>query len=328
MRRREFITLLSGAAAWPLAARAQQGDRMPLVGVLYGTSAADWADRMADVRRGLAETGFVDGRNVVIEYRWANGQPEQMPWMAADLIARRAAVILTGGNTTAVRAMVTAMQTVPIVFTTGADPIEAGLVASLSRPGGNATGVTLVSSELGPKKLELLHEIVPGTKKIAVLVNQNNPATSRPDVRSAHAAAARLGLEVIIVNGGSENELETAFATAVQQGAGALLVGSDALFILRRERITALALRHRLPMVSSGRNNAKAGHLVTYGAVDGEMYRQAGIYLGRILKGEKPAGLPVVQPTRFELVVNLKTAKAIGLEIPPTLIARADEVIE
>jgi putative ABC transport system substrate-binding protein len=328
MKRRDFITLLgASAAAWPLAARAQQPS-MPVVGILYATSAADWADRMADVRRGLAETGFVVGRNVAIEERWADGQPERMPWMAADLIGRRAAVILTGGNTSAVRAMVAAMPTVPIVFTTGADPIEAGLVASLSRPGGNATGVTLVSGELGPKKLELLHEIVPSIKKIAMLVNQNNPATSDPDIRSAQAAAPRLGVEVIVVNGGTESELDLAFATSVQRGAGALLVGSDAFFILKRETIAALALHHRLPMASSGRGNARAGHLITYGAIDNEMYRQAGIYLGRILKGEKPADLPVVQPTRFELIVNLKTAKAIGLTIPETFLVRADEVIE
>jgi ABC-type uncharacterized transport system substrate-binding protein len=327
VRRREFITLLGGAAAaWPLGARAQQA--LPVVGVLYGVSAAEWADRMDAFRRGLNETGFVEGRNVAIEYRWADGQLDRMPWMAADLIGRRVAVILMGGNTAAVRSMLSATQTIPIVFTTGADPVEAGLVANLQRPGGNATGLTAVGSELGPKKLELLHEAVPTVKKIAILVNQNNRVTSEADIRGAQTAAIRLGLEVIVVNGGTETGIETAFATAVQQQAGAVYVGSDAVLTSRREQIAALALRHKLPTMSGNREAVRAGQLIGYGANDLDMYRQAGVYVGRILKGEKPGDLPVMQPTKFDLVINLKTAKALGLTVPPTLLARADEVIE
>jgi putative ABC transport system substrate-binding protein len=328
MRRRQFITFLSGAAAWPLAARAQQA-AMPVIGVLYGVSAAAWADRMVVFRRGLGETGFVEGRNVTIEYRWADGQLDRMPWMAVDLISRRVAVILIGGNTAAVRELLAATQTIPVVFTTGADPVAAGLVTNLNRPGGNATGATVVASELGPKKLELLHEVVPAARKIAVLVNPNNRLIAEADIRIAQAAAARLGLEVIIVNG-NENELETAFASAVQQGAGAVYVGADAVLGTRHNLIAALALRLRLPTIASNSEAVRAGQLMSYGATGYEfdMYRQAGIYVGRILKGEKAGDLPVVQPTKFNLVINLKTAKALGIDVPATLLARADEVIE
>src|SRR5262245_54163642 len=225
--RRKFLATLGGAVAWPLAARGQQ-PAIPVIGVLYGVSAAERAEHMEAFRRGLGETGFVEGRNVAIEYRWADGQLDRMPWMAADLIGRRVAVILMGGNTAAVRSLLSATQTIPIVFTSGADPVVAGLVASLNRPGGNATGVTMAGSELGPKRLELLHEVVPAVKKIAILVNQNNRVTSEADIRGARAAALPLGLEVIVVNGGAENEIETAFATAVQQGAGAVYIGDDA----------------------------------------------------------------------------------------------------
>jgi ABC-type uncharacterized transport system substrate-binding protein len=328
VRRREFITLLGGAAAaWPLAARAQQPP-MPVIGVLYGVSAAERADHMVAFRRGLGESGFVEGRNVVIEYRWADGQYDRMGWMAADLIGRRVAVILMGGNTDSVRAMLAATQTIPIVFTTGTDPVGAGLVASLNRPGGHATGVTVFAVELGPKKVELLHEVVPGVKKIAVLVNPNNRLISEADIRSAQAAAPRLGLEVIVVNVATEKEIQRAFATAVQQGAGAVYVGSDLVLSSSREQIAALALRHKLPTMSTWREAVRAGQLISYGANELDMYPQAGLYVGRILKGEKPAELPVVQPTKFDLVINLKTAKALGLEVPPMLLARADEVIE
>jgi putative ABC transport system substrate-binding protein len=327
MQRRQLIAALGGAAAWPLAARAQQ-PAMPVIGVLYGVSAEAWVERMAGFRRGLGETGFVDGRNVVIEYRWADGQLDRMGWMAADLIARRAAIILVGGNTAGVRAMLAAIKTIPIVFTTGADPVEVGLVASLNRPGGNATGVTTFSSELGAKKLELLHEVIPGARKIAILVNENNRVTLEADVHSAQTASTQLGLEVIIVNGGTENEIETAFASAAQQGIGAVDVGSDALFDSRHDQIGALALRYKLPIVSSTHANVRAGQLMSYGTDDPYMYRQAGVYVGRILKGEKPGDLPVVQPTKFDLAINLKTAKALGLNVPPSLLALADEVIE
>jgi putative tryptophan/tyrosine transport system substrate-binding protein len=273
-------------------------------------------------------SGFVEGRNVVIEYRWADGQYDRMGWMAADLIGRRVAVILMGGNTDSVRAMLAATQTIPIVFTTGIDPVGAGLVASLNRPGGNATGVTVAAGELGPKKLELLHEIVPGVKKIAVLVNPNNRLISEADIRSAQAAAPRLGLEVIVVNVATEKEIQRAFATLVQQGAGAVYVGGDLVLSSSREQIAALALRHKLPTMSTWRDAARAGQLISYGTNELDMYRQAGLYVGRILKGEKPAELPVVQPTKFDLVINLKTARALGLTVPDKLLATADEVIE
>jgi putative ABC transport system substrate-binding protein len=327
IKRRDFITLLGGAATLPLAARAQQPG-LPVIGVLYGVSAAEWADRMAGVRRGLAETGFVDGRNVVMEYRWAEGHLDQMPWMAVELIARRVAIMLVGGDTASLKAFLTANRIIPTVFTTGADPIEAGLVTSLNRPGGNATGVTVFSEELGAKRLELLHEVVPGAKKIAFLVNENNRVSLVADVRTAQTAAPRLGVEAIVVNGGAESEIEAAFASAAQQGAGAVYVGADAVVFSRSEQIIALARRYKLPLISSQLASVRSGQLISYGTDELEMYRQAGVYVGRILKGEKPGDLPVVQPTRFELRINLKTAKALGLTVPPTLLAIADEVIE
>jgi len=328
MRRREFITLLGGAAAaWPVAARAQQAS-VPVIGVLYGVSAAEWANRMDAFRRGLAETGFVDGRNVSIEYRWAEGHLDQMGWMAAGLIARRPAAILIGGDTTSVRALLTATQTIPVVFTTAADPVADGLVASLSRPGGNATGVTNFGSELGAKKLEFLHQIVPNAKKIAVLVNENNKVVSEDDIRTALATSPRLGLEIIAVNGGTESEIDAAFMTASEQDAGAVFIGAGAFFVSRRDQIAALSVRYKLPTISAQGELTQSGALLSYGADDLDMYRQAGVYVGRVLKGEKPGDLPVVQPTKFKLVINLKTAKALGLTVPPTLLALADEVIE
>jgi putative tryptophan/tyrosine transport system substrate-binding protein len=245
--------------------------------------------------------------------------------MAADLIGRKVAVILAGGNIDGVRATMAATKSIPIVFTTASDPVAVGLVASLNRPGGNVTGVTSINSELGPKQLELLHELIPTANKIAVLVNPNWQATSLENVQ---AAARRLGLETIVVNGGSESEIERAFTTAVQQGAAALHVGEDAFVVSRREQIAALALRHALPTMSGERDTVAAGQLVSCGAYPASMYRQAGVYVGRILKGEKPGDLPVQQPTKFELIINLKTAKALGLTIPESFLLRADEIIE
>jgi len=328
VRRRDFITLLGGAAvAWPIAARAQQ-PAMPVIGVLYGVSAAERTEHMAAFRRGLTEIGFVEGRNVAIEYRWAEGHYDRMAWMAVDLVGRRIAVMLIGGNTTAVRAMIAATQSVPIVFTTGVDPVAAGLVASLNQPGGNATGLTNFSSDLGPKKLDLLHEVVPSAKTIALLVNPDNRVVLEGEVVRVQTAAKRLGLETTLLKASTANEIETAFASAVQQGVHAAYLGSDLFLGSQRQQTAALALRHKLPTVSSSREGVRAGHLISYGADDLEMYRRAGIYVGRILKGEKLADLPVQGPTKYQLGINLKTAKALGLEVPPTLLATADEVIE
>ena len=327
MRRREFITLIGGAAAaWPIAACAQQG-AMPVIGALFAVSAAEWEEFMAGFRRGLSESGFVEGQNVAIEYRWADGHFDSLPTMAADLVGRKVALIFTGG-TVGVRAAMAATQTIPIVFTIGVDPIAAGFVASLNRPGGNVTGVTLISSELAPKRLELLRELVTTATKIALLVNPNNPASLEQETQGVEEAARRLAKEIIVVGAGTENELEAAFATAVQRGAAAFLVESDPIFVSARLRIAALALRHSLPLISNDRQIVAAGGLMSYGTSIVDTFRQAGTYVGRILKGEKPADMPVMQPTKFEFVINLRTAKALGLDVPPTLLARADEVIE
>jgi putative tryptophan/tyrosine transport system substrate-binding protein len=281
---------------------------------------------MVGFRRGLGETGFVDGRNVAIEYRWADGQLDRMPAMTSDLIGRKVSVILTGGNDIGVRQVIAATQTIPIVFTTAVDPVSTGLVASLNRPGGNATGVTIIGGQLAAKQLELLHELIPSVTRIAALANPHSPVMSQAVVQNAQSAARRLGLDVIVVNATNENEIETAFAAAVQQGAGALFA-DEAYFTDRREQIAALGLRHKLPTFGVPQTVA-AGTLMGYGARIPDSYRQAGVYVGRILKGEKPGDLPVLQPTKFVLVINLKTAKALGLTIPESFLIRADEVIE
>jgi ABC-type uncharacterized transport system substrate-binding protein len=331
VRRRELITLLGGAAtsllSRPLAGRAQQ-PAMPVIGALSGVAASAWTGNMAEFRRGLVETGFVEGRNVAIEYRWADGQFDRLPAMAADLVGRKVAVILAGGSVVSVESAMAATKTIPIVFTVTNDPVAAGFVASLNRPGGNVTGVTLIGIEVGQKRLELLHEILPSAARIALLVNQNNPVTRQDSIQSAQTASRRLGLEIIVVNAGSENEIEGAVTSAVRQRAAALFVGADAFLSSRQEQIAALALRHALPASATQREGVRAGMLMSYGSSNADMYRQVGIYLGRILKGEKPTDLPVTQPTRFALVINLKTAKALGLTIPESFLLRADEVIE
>jgi putative ABC transport system substrate-binding protein len=325
MKRREFITLFGSAAAWPLVARAQQPT--PVIGSLFGVSEAEWADKMVGFHRGLSEMGFVEGGNVAVEYRWADGQFERLPAMAADLVGRRVAVLFAGGSAVGVRAAMAATQTIPIVFTTNSDPVAAGLVRSLSQPGGNVTGVTGIGGELVPKRLELLHEMIPAATKMAVLVNPDNPVTLQEAIRGAAAAAGRLGLEIIIVNASTETEIETAFASVVQQRAAALSA-VDVYFASRREQIAALGLRHALPTITADREAVTAGILMSYGASISDSYRQAGIYVGRILNGEKPADMPVQQPTKFELVINLKTAKTLGLTIPEAFLLRADEVLE
>jgi ABC-type uncharacterized transport system substrate-binding protein len=324
MRRREFITLIGGAAAaWPLAARAQQ-PALPVVGFLRDVS-LPLPDRVTAFHQGMKETGYVEGRNVAIEYRSAEGQTDKLPLLVADLLRRQVALIV--GNTPAALAAKAATTTVPIVFASGGDPVKLGLVASLNRPGGNVTGVSFVSLELGTKHLGLLRELRPGAARIAVLVDPKSP-TTEPFVSQVRAAASVIGQQIEVLYVSSDREIETALTTLVQPGAGALLVGGGGLMYSRREWIVALAARHRIPAMYILRDYVAAGGLMSYGTSTTDAYRQAGIYAGRILKGEKPGDLPVMLPTKFELVINVKTAKALGLEIPDKLLALADEVIE
>jgi len=328
MKRRELITLLGGAAAaWPLAARAQQ-PALPVIGVLHGVSAAQWTDRMAGFHRGLGEAGFAEGRNVVIEYRWAEGQFDRLPAMAADLVSRKVAVICAGASDVAIRTAMAATKTIPIVFSTASDPVRAGFVPSLGRPGGNITGITFMGVELVAKRMELLHEVLPGATRIALLVNPNNPGLMQDNIQQSEAAVRRLGLEIVVVKAGNESEIESAVVAAVQQQANALSIGNDAYLSSRSRQIGFFALRHALPTMSESHDGVAAGLLISYGPNQADSFREAGLYVGRILKGEKPADLPVMQPTKFELFINLTTAKAIGLTIPESFLLRADEVIE
>jgi len=326
MRRREFITLLGVVSASSLVARAQPS-ATPMIGVLHGVSAAQWTDRMVGFHRGLGEAGFVEGRNVTVEYRWAEGQFDRLPAMAADLVDRKVAVICAGAGDVAIRAAMAATKTIPIVFTTASDPVRAEFVLSLGRPGGNVTGATFMGVELVAKRLELLHEILPGITRIALLVNPNNPGLMQDNIELSKIAVQRLGLEMVIVKAGSESEIEGAVGAAAQQ-AKALSIGNDAYLSSRSRQIAFLALRHGLPTMSESRDGVAAGLLVSYGPNQAETFRRAGLYVGRILKGEKPADLPVIQPTNFELFINLTTTKALGLQIPGQLVSRADELIE
>jgi ABC-type uncharacterized transport system substrate-binding protein len=325
MKRREFISLIGGAAAaWPLAARAQQ---VPVVGFLSIASAAPFAHLVTGFRRGLHEAGFVESRNVAVEYLWAEGRYDRLPALAADLVRRQVAVIVTSGGENPSIAAKAATTTIPIVFNIGSDPVKIGLVASLARPGGNATGVNIFTAELSEKRIGLLHDTIPAAASVAVLVNPNfAPAVA--NAQEAEAAARRVGKDVVIFNAGSQSEIDTAFAQMAQPRPGALLVAADPFFNSRREQIVALAERHAIPAMYEWREFAEAGGLMSYGTSLVEAYRLQGIYTGRILKGEKPADLPVVQLSKFELVINLKTAKALRLAIPPGVLAIADEVIE
>jgi putative ABC transport system substrate-binding protein len=326
MRRREFIKLIGGAATWPLAARAQQG-AMPVIGFLCSGSQVSDAPRVAAVQRGLSENGYVVGRNASAEYRWADDQNDRLRALAIDLAHHPVTVIVAIGTTPAALAAKAATSTVPIVFTIGSDPVEIGLVSALNSPGGNATGVSFLNRVIVAKQVELLHEAVPSRAVIGFLVNPTNPYTDL-DVRDAQAAADALGLKLIVAKAAAESDFEKAFVTLAQNRVGALLVAGNLFFNDQRERLVALATREAMPAMFPWREAAAAGGLMSYGASIPEAFRQAGIYTGRILKGEKPADLPVQQSTKVELVINLKTAKALGLTFPLSLLGRADEVIE
>jgi len=325
MRRRDFIGILGGTALWPLAAHAQQA-AMPVVGFLSGRSLASDPHLVATFSRALNEAGYVDGQNVAIEFRWADGQLNRLPELAAQLIERKVAVLFAGASDVAAGALRVAAATVPVVVATGSDPVAAGLVASFNRPGGNLTGVTVFSVALELKRLELLRELT-ATPLIALLVNPNNLSATAAR-RELNDATRRIGQDVVVLEAGTEGEFEAAFATLTQKRAGALVVSDDALFANRRSVLVALVARHAIPAIYGRRDFAEAGGLISYGASVADQYYQSGVYVGRILKGAKPSDLPFLQPTKFELAINLKTAKALGLAVPAPLIARADEVID
>ena len=327
MRRRELIMLLGGAAAaWPLAARAQQ-PAMPLVGFLNPTSPDPNVDLLRAFRQGLKETGYVEGENVAIEYRWAENQIDRMPALAAELVRKQVAVIATTGATVAASAAKAVTTTIPIVFLTGADPVESGLVASLARPGGNLTGINLLTIDLTAKRLELLRELVPAATRVAVLANPAGPAPEAM-LRDVETAARAMGLQVQVLNAGTSPEIDAAFASFVRERPDALFVGPDPFFVSRRVQLVHLASRHAVPAAYTQRDYAVAGGLMAYSPRYPDLFRKAAVYVDNILKGAQPADLPVEQPTHFELIINMKTARALGLTVPLALLARADEVIE
>jgi putative tryptophan/tyrosine transport system substrate-binding protein len=328
MNRREFISLIGGAAAaWPLAARAQQPG-IPVVGFLGTTSPVDQAAFLAEFHKGLNETGYAEGQNMTIEPRWADDQYDHLPALAADLVRRRVTVIATPGSGAASVAAKAATATIPIVFGVGEDPVKLGLVASLARPGGNATGVNFLTQEVAAKRLGLLHELVPKAVRVAVLVNPANPLVAEPTVREVREAARTIGLQIQILNATTSGEIDAAFATIARQRLDALFVASNAFFGTRNVQLVTLAARDKIPTVYAQRGAVAAGGLMSYGTKLADAFRQVGVYTGRILKGAKPADLPVVQLNRFEFVINHQTARALFIEVPPTLLATADEVIE
>jgi putative ABC transport system substrate-binding protein len=326
MKRRQFITLIGGAAVWPLAARAQQ-PAIPVIGFLNGGSAAAWQPQLTALRSGLKQAGFAEGGNLRIEYRFAENQYDRLPALVADLVQRHVALILASGAVNGPLAAKAATRTIPIVFVTGSDPVDIGLVASLGRPGGNLTGVTLIGRELGAKRLELLHDLIPSIGVIGLLVNPNNPNT-KSEVAELQSLANAGGWRLVVVSASTQADIDAGFATLARQKADAFTIGTDAFFSDRRGQVTALATRHAIPGIYAAREEAVAGGLMSYGPSSADAYRQAALYIGRILKGDKPADLPVVRPTKFELVINLTAAKVIGLKIPESFLARADEVIE
>jgi putative ABC transport system substrate-binding protein len=325
LKRREFITLLGGAAAWPLAARAQQA--MPVIGFLGSASPDSFGRLVGAFRDGLGETGYTEGRNVAIQYRWAENRYDRLPELAAELVRRQVTVIVASGGAVAPLAAKAATSTIPIIFTGMPDPVKAGLVASLNRPGGNITGTAALTAELDAKRLEVLHELVPGRGLIGGLVNPNRP-DAEAQAGDMQEAARTLGQQTIVFKAGSEAEIDAAFAALAREGIVALLIGADPFFTGQRAQLVALTVRHAVPAIYATREFPDAGGLASYGSRIAEGYRLGGIYTGRILKGEKPADLPVVQPTKIELIINLKAAKAIGLPIPEAFLLRADEVIE
>ena len=328
MRRREFIKIVAGSAigTLPLASHAQQG-AMPVVGFINAASAENFKRQVAAFAEGLAKNGYIEGEKVKVEYRWAEGRYDQIPALVAELLARQAAVVSVTGSTAAVQAAMAATRTIPIVFVIGADPVKFGLVASLNRPGGNVTGVSFLGNQLVAKQLGLLNELIPGATNFGFLVNPNNP-NAESDTNSARLAADALGRKTIVVKARTREDIDQAFAQLNKERANALLISADPLFSGSREQLAALAARHALPTMFNSREFALAGGLLSYGPDQADAYREAGIYVGRILMGEKPSNLPVVQPTKFELLINTKTARSLGLNVPPLLLARAGEVVE